>query len=244
MEIFYGDFECSQEASKKTLSDGLKDPISDFKAYFDLQQTHTYEIAEIIIDKDLQSSERVLFHCIIKSSHLIFSANKLVLSGDFGIARILFREIFEYLLVGKYIYYNRGFADKWLGKEEFKVKRQLWDRLKSPKAEQLITFWNLLCNQAHSKVNSGQIGIRENDYTEVLASFKINLLLLRLKKHLIELFTALEFELRPAFFRNYERLLDFNDKTTMFYEKKLEVHFIEEGIKVINDYCENWNFNE
>ena len=242
MEIYYGDFERSQKKSNESFSESLKDEIYDFKVYFDLLQTHTYDVLGKIMDNELHAHERALFHCIIKNSHLIYSANKLVLSGDFGITRILFREIFEYLLIGKYIYYNRRYAQSWLEKEKFDAKRQLWDRLQSPNPGNLRALWNLLCNQAHSKANSVQIGISGNDYEEVLISFKMNLLMLRLNKHLMELFVSLAFEIWPVAFRNAESLRECNDDVTMRYQEKVENNFIQEGLQVIKDYCEVWFF--
>lgn len=159
MEITYEDFERSQSEALTILVKDWKDQLFDFRAYFDLQQSATYDILYPLLNyTDLKDCERVMFHCIIKSAHIIFTTNKLVLSGDFGIARILMRESLEYLLVGKYVYYNQDFAASWLKGKDFLVKQQIWDKLRIPDSTNLKEFWGILCKLAHSKSSSVQIG--------------------------------------------------------------------------------------
>lgn len=108
----------------------------------------------------------------------------------------------------------------------------------------LKEFWGILCKLAHSKSSSVQIGNKGNDYIEVLASFILNLLLLRIKKHLIDLFATLEFEYRPQLYtKDYtEKLI--TEKTILNYQNKLELNFDTPGLDFIQDYCADWVFKE
>ena len=48
--------------------------------------------------------DKVLMQACVKISYLLYNAHQLLLRGEYGVANILLRQVFEYLVIGKYFY--------------------------------------------------------------------------------------------------------------------------------------------
>lgn len=238
MEVLYRDFKSSHTQAYGILENDLRGSLIPFKKYFDIQQFYFYSsTAQVNSETLIPIHARAILQCIMKSSHLIFSSNELILRGDFGAARILSRETIEYLLIGKFLFYQNEFADKWLNGDEFKTGSFLFNRLQKPDPKKnLQPLWGLLCKQAHAKTSSFQIGIKDNDIDDIQASFIVNSMLLRCKEHLVSLFIS---EICKVFPQNQVNNVNLTSDSVKIRPRIDEI--IEQiGLDFIKDYWTDW----
>jgi hypothetical protein len=190
IEIYFDEFLTSQKSTYKYLSDKFQNEIEMFQCFFDLQQRLFYNHLPGVYDPyyQLQEFERIVIQSYLKTSHLIFSAHELILHGDYGTARILMRQTFEYLLIGKYVQTKRNsnIAEKWLDDKRFDVYDKIIRLLKEPDKKNFFEFWKLLSNQTHAGTSSFQIGVSpELTYADILATFRMNFIFLCCKNSLL-----------------------------------------------------------
>ena len=64
--------------------------------------------------------DKVLMQACVKISYLLYNAHQLLLRGEYGVANILLRQVFEYLVIGKYFYKQQN--EIWAEKPAKKIR--------------------------------------------------------------------------------------------------------------------------
>lgn len=250
MEKYFDEFVSTQESTYKLLLETLKDDIEKFQHFFDLQQALFYNHLPGVLDTNynLSECERIIIQSYLKTTHLIFSVHQLILHGDYGTSRILMRQIFEYLILGKYIQIKKdtATAEKWLDDRQFDIYNNIIRLLDNPDKKNFHEFWKMLSNQAHAGTSSFQIGIdAELTYPEIVATYRMNLIFLCCKNILLnDNFINEKLKYRSE----RHGLLKENNKEIKIQLKAAEQEilelFSEFGISIIKDYKAKWRFKK
>jgi hypothetical protein len=250
IEKTYLEFKESQERFCEVISPLLKIELSLFEKYFNLQQDLFYNHLPGIFDEtyNVYEYERIVIQCYIKSTHLLYSSIQLILRGDFGAARIILRQIFEYLLIAKYFYTKKpdSIVERWLNEKQFDVYDAIIKLLKVPDKKNFHAFWILLCSQAHAGTTSFQIGIGNNEnVTESIATFHITLMLLCLKNDLLaNCFINTRLKYRTIEYGHNKESNQELQKELKKTTKEIQLLFTDVGISLIKDYKSKWIFKK
>jgi len=112
----------------------------------------------------------ILGSSIIKSFSSLYSSFTLEKEGHFGSSRILFRYVYEYLIIGKYyaVTYDDAILRKWRQKNKTQRNdisiRKLLNTVNNINPKPLLRFWSELCDFTHATKYSQQIGYSYNEY--------------------------------------------------------------------------------
>jgi len=250
IERYYSEFLSTQEKTCKILSFEFKDEISKFQRFFDLQQKLFYNHFPGVLETNynLEEYERVVIQSYLKTTHLIFTVNQLILHGDYGTARILMRQIFEYLIIGKYVQIKKcnNTAEKWLNDRQFDAYDKVIKLLRVPDKKNFHEFWLMLSNQAHAGTSSFQIIISaELTFEEIVATYRMNLIFLCCKNYLLNnsfINTKLKYRSEKYGFKKEENK-EIRDQMKSSENEIMEL-FSDSGIALINDYKKKWEFKK
>jgi len=250
MEIYFDEFLETQKTNYELLSESSQETIQKFKLFFDLQQklfnNHLFGVFDPYYE--LEDYEKVIMQCYIKASHLIFSVHELTLRGDYGSARILMRQIFEYLVLGKFVQTtkNNGVTKSWLNNSEFDVYKNIIKFLKEPDKKNLHEFWIMLCKLAHAGTTSSQI-VHDPEiiHEQIIITYKLNMIFLCCKN----IFLQKSFINRRLKYRSEKYELEKKEnkeikKQLTILEKEYFELFSESGISMIKDYRMHWEFKK
>jgi len=159
-----------------------KNQLEQIKKMFDIQNYILFECAKIIeIEPYLNEDDftTLVKTALVKNMYSISSAIRLTIDGLVGSARIIMRNVFEFLLIAKYasISNDSTFITKWENGEEISLSRQIFRNITYPKSDEIKRFWNMLCRYTHGTVYSQQIEI---DSKDIKNDIKLNLLFIRM----------------------------------------------------------------
>lgn len=125
---------------------------------------------------------------IYKNLDYIYATTKLTKSGQYAVARVIFRNIYESLVILKYVSLSndKQLLEQWIAGEEINVGKKIFKKINSPKSEALETYWADLCRFCHGTSYSCQEGY---DYSvikgELEANYVIILILLYMNYHVL-----------------------------------------------------------
>lgn len=184
----------------------------------------------------------------MKASWLLYNAHQLLLRGQYGIANTLLRQIYEYLLIGKYFYkkQDEALSEKWLNERSFDVYDKVLRLLKSPVKSSLCEFWKVLCIPTHAGTSSVQIALDARyNQLEIKMSYHIVLLLLCCKHGLVNCFYSNRKLIRILKIGAgvYKELLELREKSICLVNE-IAGQFSEKGIKVLKAYRSPWVFKK
>lgn len=190
IETTIEDIENSESINNSLSSNMLEDEIGLFKEFFNIQRRLFYNHYPGIFDPyyNVAEFERIIMQAFIKSSHLLYNVHTLIISGNYGTANLIQRQVFEFLLIGKYMSKKRdgGIANKWLDNNQFSVYKKIIKLLISPQKNNFNQFWNILCDFTHATTYSNQVGLNfKRNRIEIKKSYYFLLLLMRCNYHLL-----------------------------------------------------------
>ena len=166
----------------------------------------------------------------------------------YGVANILLRQVFEYLVIGKYFYkqQNEIWAEKWLEDRKYEVYDKILRLLKIPDKKHLCDFWKVLCSLAHATPSSQQISL-DGQFNEIdiELSYNVVLILLCCKHVLVNYFYSNRklmrlIKLSPEVAKE---MVDLRQKSAAWIKETTSL-FSEDGIKVLKDYKRYWVFKK
>ncbi len=189
-----------------------------------------------------------------KNMFSFFSAILQTQEGLVGSARIVFRNIFEFLIIGKYaaISKNMEFINKWEKGEEVSLKYEVFSKIRKPDSEEIKKLWKTLCSFTHSTIYAQQVDF---DATKYFNDIKFNLVLLKV-------FLEMNFHLMNSYYINkslqyYTQVSDiypvneFNEIPVKEKKKLLKLLFTKTKLKmerdprkVIYDYKLKWEIKK
>lgn len=191
--------------------------------------------------------DSIVLQAHIKSVYLLYNAHKLTLQGNQGIAKSLFRQIFEYQLISKYFHMqnNDEEAEKWLDNRQFDVFDKVLKKLVVPSKKNLSDFWRVLCTQAHATTTSCQVlsEIDENR-AEIKTGYHMILLLTCLESYSLEFLCQRKKIVRLKRLIGNELYNELSDCRQDLKEvvKSTMLLFSDEGNALISDYKSKWTF--
>ena len=159
----------------------FKEDIQEIIEIFNLQYEYLeehlrVESLEYYLSMDYYSN--MLATAFRKNMFSFYSAFNATQQGLFGSARIVLRNIYEFLLIGKYaaISEDNKFIDKWIEGKDVSLKREVFCKIITPKSEEIKKLWKLLCKYTHSTIYAQQIDFDANGYFNEI---KFNLIIMK-----------------------------------------------------------------
>lgn len=123
-----------------------------------------------------------------KNMYSLFTAIELCLKGFHGSARIILRQVVEFLMLAKYasITHDEKFINHWEKGGDIGIGKQILQKLKIRNKKNLIDLWELLCGFNHATSYSQQIGVRyEEVKKDTLGDLAVIIILLNCNLHLL-----------------------------------------------------------
>lgn len=195
MKNFIGKYQQQEQENQVFLGKKLEIQVNLFIQGFNCQEQMTFYYLNALgmWEYNERNFDKVLMQACVKISYLLYNAHQLLLRGEYGVANILLRQVFEYLVIGKYFYkqQNEIWAEKWLEDRKYEVYDKILRLLKIPDKKHLCDFWKVLCSLAHATPSSQQISL-DGQFNEIDIELSYNVVLILLCcKHVLALFIIL-----------------------------------------------------
>ena len=174
MKNFIGKYQQQEQENQVFLGKKLEIQVNLFIQGFNCQEQMTFYYLNALgmWEYNERNFDKVLMQACVKISYLLYNAHQLLLRGEYGVANILLRQVFEYLVIGKYFYkqQNEIWAEKWLEDRKYEVYDKILRLLKIPDKKHLCDFWKVLCSLAHATPSSQQISL-DGQFNEIDIEF-------------------------------------------------------------------------
>ena len=184
----------------------------------------------------------MILSAIYKNLLSFCSALELTRRGECGSARMIFRNIYENLVISKYISIQKDniLLNKWENGEDILINKEIFRKIKKPDSKELKEFWNSLCAYVHGTVYSQQVDLEFNNLKN---DFNLNFVF-------IKILLCMNYHVMNSY--ALTRNLKYYTKTTLdyledgLYQKKItkmreEIKKIKKGLlkdpqKIIYDF--------
>lgn len=109
MKNFIGKYQQQEQENQVFLGKKLEIQVNLFIQGFNCQEQMTFYYLNALgmWEYNERNFDKVLMQACVKISYLLYNAHQLLLRGEYGVANILLRQVFEYLVIGKYSISNR-----------------------------------------------------------------------------------------------------------------------------------------
>lgn len=188
----------------------------------------------------------MIFSAIYKNLLSLCSALELTRNGQCGSARMIFRNIYENLIISKFISIKKDnvMLNKWEKGEDISVNKEIFKNIKKPNSDELKDFWKSLCCYVHGTVYSQQIGLKFNELeNDINLNFVFIKILLCINYHVMNTY-ALNQNLK------YYTKFGLDCVENGLYNKKIseiryEINVIKKSLlraprRIIYDFCLKW----
>lgn len=182
-----------QNSSFKLIEDNIQDNsnfilkeqtehIELIQKIFDLQYFIFFEHIKVIdVEPYLVEDNytRLIGTALSKNMYSFFSAYSLTIDGLVGPARLLFRNIFEFLIISKFTSLSNdiSFIEKWNDGKDISLRKDIFSKIIEPNSIEIKSFWKLLCEYTHGTIYSLQIDINAKRYKREI---DLNIIYLRM----------------------------------------------------------------
>lgn len=245
-EISFEEFVAVETENSKITNEVFKREFEIFKDFFDIQLKLFKNHFGGYIDPyyGMEEYERIVVQSFLKANHLLFIVVELNKKGNYGAANILLRQIFEFLVLGKYVNLikDEEMALRWLNQRQFDVYDKVIRLLEKPSKKNFHDFWIIICSLAHATTSSHQIILKANsNVSHIRQSLVIGLLLQRCNYHLLSVCLIN----RKLIYRSefYGGLKSENSELKQAARKlKREIYalFSSDGIELLKDFESKW----
>lgn len=188
LPINYKDFKIIISSNVEIIEGKRKAYLKVIEDLFDCQQQLF----------DIHWNLASMFHSIDKTQILIsayyrnivtlLSAFELTKQGFQESARIVMRQVFEFLFIGKYtsISNDEKYLGHWLNGGHVNIEKQILSKLIIPTNENFLILWRLLCQWNHATRHSQQASLKYDEIEEeLLGNLSIIIILLECNYHLL-----------------------------------------------------------
>lgn len=249
-ETSFEDFELTELKNSNAINEVFKNEIKIFKEFFDIQlklfQNHFHGFNDPYYG--IQDYERIVGQSFLKTNYLLFTANNLTIKGNYGSANILLRQIFEFLILGKYVSLvkDEDMALKWLDQRQFDIYDKVIKLLEKPNKKNFQDFWIMVCKLAHATTVSHQIILKAPDNTEQIhATFSLLLLLQRCNYHLLSrCLINKKLSYRSEFFGGFKTENSNLKNSARILKKDIYSLLSSSGVDLLKDYESKWFFKK
>lgn len=219
--------------------------IMNLNKQYDLLSSY---IATMMHDPYAHGEEytEMIFSAVYKNLLSLCSALELTRNGQCGSARMIFRNIYENLIISKYISIKKDYVmlKKWENGEDISVNREIFKNIKKPNSNELKEFWKSLCCYVHGTVFSQQIVLKFDELkNDINLNFVFIKILLCINYHVMNTH-ALNQNLK------YYTKFGLDCVESGLYNKKIkeirnEINIIKNDLlrdpkKIIYDFCLKW----
>lgn len=246
LEHDFNEFKLTESKNRKAINKVFKKEIDIFKTFFDLQlklfQNHFHVYSDPYYY--IENRERIVLQSFHKTNHLLYTAINLIMNGNFGATNILLRQIFEFLILGKYvtIIKNEKIAEHWLNQKQFDIYDKVIKLLEKPRKSNFHNFWIMICKLTHATTVSHQISLKAPQNSEQIhGSLILILLLQRCNYHLLS--TCLinrKLTYRSEFYGDFKSENSKLKNEARNLKSKISNLLSSEGKKLIKDYECKW----
>lgn len=103
MKNFIGKYQQQEQENQVFLGKKLEIQVNLFIQGFNCQEQMTFYYLNALgmWEYNERNFDKVLMQACVKISYLLYNAHQLLLRGEYGVANILLRQVFEYLVIGK-----------------------------------------------------------------------------------------------------------------------------------------------
>ncbi len=107
-KITFQDFLEYEKENSNKIFNHIEYQVSIFEHHFDIQQKLFFDHFKALfaIANEIPDSEQITLQCFHKSINLLYVAHKTILTGHYGAANSILRQIFEFLVFGKFFFLN------------------------------------------------------------------------------------------------------------------------------------------
>jgi len=130
---------------------------------------------------------------IYKNLLSIYAALKLTEQGLYGSARMIFRNIYEGLVISKTVAIKKSdiMLAKWENGEDINLRMEVFRSIKTPNSEALKEYWGILCSYNHATTYSQQVGLEyEDGRNEIAFNVACLEILLDMNYHVLNSYVA------------------------------------------------------
>lgn len=249
-EILIKDFQRTEKENTKASKQSLKNNIAIFESFFEVQQklfdNHFWGVLDPYYG--LQNYERIVMQSFRKNIHLLYIAHNLTVQGNYGSANILLRQVFEFLILGKYAFIKKddSMATKWLNRHQFDIYNKILKYLEKPSKTNFHNYWKIICIQAHATTSSHQITYKfEENKSQIHATSGFILLLLRCNYHLLSVcFINTRLSFRSEFYHYLKKSNSQLKVKARLLKKQILNMYSPLGKELIKDYETKWFFKK
>ena len=116
---------------------------------------------------------------INKNLEYIYAAFTLTQRGQYAVARVIFRNIYESLIILKTVSITdeQKLLNDWSDGKCINMRNRIFEKITSPKSKEMNGLWDDLCKFCHGTVVSGQWSY---DYNEIKKSLMYNYVVLEM----------------------------------------------------------------
>jgi len=176
----------------------------------------------------------IVLSTLYKGMENLASVIELTVSGNVGSARIIIRNIFEFLVMGKYmlLYDDQNIREKWDNVEYINIDRGIFNRTIYPNNSNksaFVNWWAVLCQYSHATRALGQVS---HDYNEIKTDIRLNFTYILMI--FIMLCTFMNQFLATPYFKNYIKdLARANPKQEHLVNTVKFQEFLSKSIKIV-----------
>lgn len=124
---------------------------------------------------------------IFKNINYLYSSYRLTYMGQYAAARVIFRNVYESLIILKAISIteDESLMNEWLDGKDINMRRRIFQNVTEPKSLPMKRFWEDLCKLCHGTIESNQYSLGFN-YRENMANFVLIEMLLEMNYHVLK----------------------------------------------------------
>ena len=128
---------------------------------------------------------------IYKNINYLYSAFKLTYMGQYAAARVVFRNVYESLIILKTISITKddGLMEDWITGKNISLRNRIFKKIEYPDSAAMKQLWEDLCKFCHGTIDANQYSLEFN-YNETSVNYVIIELLLEMNYHVLQEFVV------------------------------------------------------
>jgi len=169
-----------QEISEK----GIVDFAYEIERIEEILNLEDLMLASYCVVADLQGKvykefAQMSIRIINKNLEYIYAAFILTQRGQYAAARVIFRNIYESLIILKTVSItdDQKLLNDWLDGKCINMRKRIFEKITSPQSKEMRSLWDDLCRFCHGTVVSGQW---KNDYNKIKQDLMYNYVVLEM----------------------------------------------------------------
>lgn len=203
------------------------------------QQLEIINLNIIVSNYKNNTFSDVILSLCYKNLISLLSTVNLIKQGYIGSAKIIFRNVYEGLLIGKYmgLTYDYDYYEKWQNGDQISIKKDIFTKLVKKPSNESVQFWDILNKYTHSTVYSQDFAL-EYEKKELDNCHTIISCLLEMNYHLLNTFSSKYYNYYlKYYFGSYYKEKKENLKTNLSISRRM---IDPRCKKVIKEYSAKW----